>query len=375
LKNVLIVTGQHFATSPRKVDLHFIADVLTQEGAHVDFLSLRLSWISRLSQDGRFNFARQRRMNRWTAVSAGVDEYIWYSPFHLMNLRNPVLNRVSGGLFRLLGSHLPAAVRKRLSDYTDILIESGQGPLMTAEIRALAPGARIIYHAADRLSTIGSHPAIQKVLERTIGDYDLVHIMAEALRSDIPSGPPVVYLPHGISKQAFDTAQNPYARGRNVVSVGDMLFDAHAVAVLAASFPDWTFHLFGKKAMLEKPPANVITHGEVPFEQVVGYIKFADIGLAPYLESGDADYLSQSSLKMIQYTYCRLPIIAPSFAAAGRDHVHAYMPADDDSLRAAFERAKAYDRDSIDAGAALSWQEKTDALFSTGAGRRDVTGI
>jgi 2-beta-glucuronyltransferase len=365
LRNVLIVTGQHFATSPRKVDLHFIADVLGARGDHVDFLSLRLSWFSRLSKDGRFHFARQRSLNRWTKVSAQIDEYIWYTPLHLMNLRNAALNLLSGVLFKLLGPHLPPDIRKRLPGYTDIVIESGQGPLMIEQIRALAPHARIIYHAADRLSTIGSHPAIQKVLEKTIGDYDLVHIMAESLQADIPPGPPVVYLPHGISKQVFDAAINPYHGTRNAVSVGDMLFDAHAISVLAGANPDWTFHLFGKKAVLEPSPANVVAHGEVPFEQIVGYIKFADIGVAPYLESGDADYLSQSSLKLIQYTYCRLPIVAPSFAAAGRNHVQGYLPGNPASLRSAFEKAADYDRMTIDTSAALSWEEKTEALFSS----------
>lgn len=365
MRNVLIVTGQHFATSPRKVDLHFIADVLGKRGDHVDFLSLRLSWISRLSNDGRFNFARQRPLNRWTTVSPQIDEYIWYSPFHLMNLRNTALNVVSGALFNLFGAHLPADIRKRLPGYTDIVIESGQGPLMVTEIRALAPNARIIYHAADRLSTIGSHPAIQRMFEKTIGDYDLVHIMAEALRADIPPGPPVVYLPHGISKQAFDTATNPYREARNAVSVGDMLFDARAISVLAVANPNWKFHLFGKKAVLDKPLANVITHGEVPFDQIVGYIKFADIGIAPYLENADAEYLSQSSLKLIQYTYCRLPIVAPAFAAAGRNHVQGYLPDNEASLRAAFEKALHYDRTTIDTAAALSWEEKTEALFSS----------
>lgn len=365
MRHVLIVTGQHFATSPRKVDLHFIADVLSKRGDHVDFLSLRLSWVSRLSKDGRFKFARQRPLNRWTTVSPRTDEYIWYTPFHLMNLRNTALNQVSGRVFKLLGSHLPFAVRQRLPSYTDIVIESGQGPLVTAEIRALAPNARIIYHAADRLSTIGSHPAIQKVFEKTIDDYDLVHIVAESLKADIPPGPPVVYLPHGISKQAFDTATNPYGTARNVVSVGDMLFDARAVAILAGANPDWTFHLFGKKAFLDPSPANVVAHGEVPFEEVVNYIKFADIGVAPYLESGNAEYLSQSSLKLIQYTYCRLPIVAPVFAATGRDHVQGYAPDNEASLQAAFEKAVSYDRTTIDTATALSWEEKTEALFSS----------
>ena len=99
------------------------------------------------------------------------------------------------------------------------------------------------------------------------------------------------------------------------------------------------------------------------FARVVPFIKFADIGIAPYRVGAGADYLSQSSLKMIQYSYCRLPIVAPLFAAAGRAHVCAYRPVDPQSIVAAFSQAQSFDRTGIDTASIRSWQEAVQLLF------------
>ena len=148
-----------------------------------------------------------------------------------------------------------------------------------------------------------------------------------------------------------------------LVPIGGVPLITHVLTTLARSNPDWTFHLFGRKAQLDTPVANVIAHGETPFETVAGYIRHADIGIAPYQDGKGASYLSQSSLKMIQYSYCRLPIVAPLFAAAGRAHVCAYRPVDPQSIVAAFSQAQSFDRTSIYTASIRSWQEAVQLLF------------
>lgn len=363
-RRVLIVTGQHFADAPRKVDLHFMADSLISRGDHVDFLVWRLSPVSRFLNDGRYAFARKHRLNRWEVLAKGLEQFIWFGLIHPMNLKLPILNRLADPLFARFGLFLPKAVKARLPAYTHILVESGPSPLLASTLRSLAPLAKLIYHAADRLGTIGVPPAVERVMTDTIGVYDQIHVMAEALKADFPAAANLLYLPHGIDKAAFDTAsQNPYQKTKNAVSVGDMLFDAAAVGVMADANPDWTFHLFGKKAQLQAARNNVIAHGEQPFATIVPFIRFADAGIAPYRAGADADYLSQSSLKMIQYSYCQLPIVAPGFASAGRAHVFGYDPADAASIRAAFAQACRLDRAAIQTDDILSWDEAVDVVF------------
>jgi len=342
MTRVLIVTGQHFATQPRKVDLHFMAEALNARGIRVDFLSMRLSLVSRLMSDERWAFAKTRALNQWTEITPLLGEFIWVSAVHPISLGKPLLDLVSTPLAKVYGRHIPRAVKAELPEYTHILVESGISILTIPALRRLAPKARIIYHAADRLSTIGAHPAAHAVLRESIGAVDLVHVMADAIRGDIPAGVPTVHLPHGISRTVFDQmTESPYDASKNAVSVGDMLFDAETIRTLATGYPDWIFHLFGRLARLDESPPNIVAHGERPFDEVAAYIKFADIGIAPY----------------------RPPIVAPSFAAAGRGHVLAYEPGDADSIRAAFRTAMEFDRETIDTSSVLSWEEKTARLF------------
>ena len=364
MTRVLIITGQHFATQPRRVDLHFTAEALNRRGIPVDFLSVRLSRVSRLVNDERWKFAKTRVLNRWTTVHELQDEFIWHALMHPLNFGRSLLDRIAAPFYRLHGKFIPRAVKKRLSVYSDIMIESGIGLLLLPQIRRRAPQARIIYHAADRLETIRVHPLAQHILRTRYNDLDFARLVADSIRSDIPAGLPIMVLPHGLAKDVFDrVAESPYRTGRNAVSVGDMLFDAHAVETMARAFPDWTFHLFGCLGRLDQALQNVTIHGERPFAEIVPYIRFADIGLAPYLDRRDADYISQSSMKMIQYTYARLPIVAPTFAAAGRGHVLGYDPSDDDSIRTAFERATRFNVSEIDTSAILTWDEMTAKLF------------
>ncbi len=363
-KRILVVSGHHFADAPRRVDLHFMSDQLRAEGAAVDFLICRLSPISRFIRDGRYKHALTRPINTWFRLDERLEEFVWFAPLHPVNLRFGWLNAMVSPIYRRYGHFLPKAVIDRLSDYSHIVIESGPSPLLTRYLRQHAPKAKFIYHAADRLETIRVHPCVIEELNRTLPLYDRIRIMAEAMRADFASQDRVVFVPHGISKTLFDEAAvSPYQGDRHAISVGDMMFDAGLIETLAVANPDWTFHLFGKKAQPLQPRGNIVVHGEVSFATIVPFIKFADVGIAPYRPGAGADYLSQSSLKMIQYSYCHLPIVAPRFAAAGRDNVCAYEPDDPASMREAFERAKVMDHLSIDTSDILTWEEVVAQLF------------
>ncbi|MFN7124316.1 MAG: hypothetical protein ACK4M8_00415 [Allorhizobium sp.] len=363
-KRILVVSGPHFADAPRRVDLHFMSDQLRAEGAAVDFLICRLSPISRFIRDGRYKHALTRPINTWFSLDERLEEFVWFAPFHPVNLRFGWLNAMVSPIYRRYGHFLPKAVIDRLSDYSHIVIESGPSPLLTRYLRQHAPKAKFIYHAADRLETIRVHPCVIEELNRTLPLYDRIRIMAEAMRADFASQERVVFVPHGISKTLFDEAAvSPYQGDRHAISVGDMMFDAGLIETLAVANPDWTFHLFGKKAQPLQPRGNIVVHGEVSFGTIVPFIKFADVGIAPYRPGAGADYLSQSSLKMIQYSYCHLPIVAPRFAAAGRDNVCAYEPDNPTSMRDAFERAKVMDHFSIDTSDILTWEEVVAQLF------------
>ena len=106
---------------------------------------------------------------------------------------------------------------------------------------------------------------------------------------------------------------------------------------------------------------NLICHGERPFRELIPYLQHADIGLQTLAYTPGAEWFADS-LKMSQYTYCRLPIVAPSFLRSDRPHVYYYEPGDDVSIQQALMSAHAHDRLTISADGVLTWDELAATL-------------
>jgi len=363
VKKVVLVTA-HDYDSPRKTGFYFWAKVLTEQGKNVDWLTVGLSSLTFLKKDAR-QYAKP--FNTWLNITPHLKKYVWCPLFHPSNFNNPVLNWLTFPLFSLYARMLPEDVKRQVKDADVFIIESGAGPLLVPTLKKLCPRARFIYNFSDRFNVVKWHPVIPWAERKTLPLFDLIRTNAAATVEDFPKGINVQYIPQAIEKDLFDNPAltNPYTKPKNAISVGDMLFDAQAIETLARKFPDWTFHLFGKKSVLDHDLPNVVAHGEVSFADLVPYLRFADVGLAPYKDSPDADYLSHSSLKLVQYTWCRLPIVAPDFAAKGRDHVMAYNAADvAGTIEGAFAKAVTYDRGMIDRSHVLNWEEFLQKMLS-----------
>jgi len=359
--NIFFVTG-HDASAARKVDFHFWAESLERRGDHVDFMTVGLS-----SATSRKKNARHFKppFNTWNPLTPGVHRFVWRPLFHPFSLKNANLDLLTRPVFSLYPAMLPDSVKTRVQRADVIVIESGVGLTLTKLFKSLAPKARFIYSCSDLLETLSFHPLVLSAERKAVPLFDMIRVPAKIMTDSFPSTAPVIYIQPGLDTSAFDEVQsNPYTKPNNAISIGDMLFNAKVIQNLAKNFPDWTFHLFGKEARLPSPMNNVVEHGEQPFSSLVPYLVHADIGIAPYRDAPSVAYISQSSLKMVQYTYCRLPIIAPHFAAAGREHVQSFHPdADEESLVSAFKSATTYDRGSIDRSQVLNWDEVTEKMF------------
>ena len=58
-------------------------------------------------------------------------------------------------------------------------------------------------------------------------------------------------------------------------------------------------------------PPNITFHGEISFEEVLDFIAYADIGLAPYIDKPGIEYQTTNSNRMLLYRYYGLPILGP----------------------------------------------------------------
>jgi 2-beta-glucuronyltransferase len=362
--NVFFVSG-HDASAGRKVDFHFWAESLEKKGCHVDFMTVGLSRATQFKKNHRLFTAPY---NTWIALTPAIDKFVWRPLFHPFSLNKPVLDALTAPLFSLYAKLLPEAVTARVKQADIIIVESGVGLTLVEAFRKLAPNARLIYTVSDLLETLTFHPMVQVAERAALAHFESIRVPAAVMRDSFPAAAPIRYIPPGLDTSIFDVpTPSPFSTPKNAISVGDMLFNPDVIERLATHFPDWTFHVFGKKARLPQPIANVIEYGEQPFDTLVSYLQHADIGIAPYHDAPSVGYISQSSLKMVQYTYCQLPIVAPHFAAAGRPHVLSFSPqADAESLCNAFEQAISFDRASIDRSQVLNWDQVTDEIFMPG---------
>lgn len=360
----LIVTG-HFAVGGRRVDLHFIAEQLQRRGYEIDWLTIGLSPISMWKGDGRWQQAMRRPLNRWERLEAGWRSFVWMAALHPFNLRLGLLNRVGAVLFEKYASSLPSAVVNGIGDTALMLIESGLPPVLVPSLKDAAPQARLIYNAADRLETHQVSPFVAEAERKVLHEFQLIRTAAVDIGRDFPAELQPRYIPHGIDKAVFNGhVRSPYRHGIHAVCVGHSLYDAEAMESLVSAFPHVSFHLFGAGVEVAGCPGNVFSYGERPFEELVSYLRYADVGIAPYRPAPRAGYVSQSSLKMIQYTFCRLPIVAPRFAAGGRAHVAPYEPGNVESICRAMASALAFDRTLIDTSVVKDWGEVTDELLA-----------
>lgn len=352
----------HEAESARKVDFHFWANALSRRRAEIDWLTVGFSPVSLLRSHRR---RYKRPYNTWVQVNNSIRKNVWFPIFHPFNLKSPLLNKWTKALFRHYNYLLPRAIIDAFGNVDYFVVENGAGLLLIPSLAQRFPKAKFIYTVCDRIETLDYHPVIEEAEIKALPYFSLIRVPSPVMIEDYKEHSNVRYIPHGIEKALFDAPMtNPYDRPKNIISIGDMLFDQKTVCIMADAFPDWTFHLFGNNARLPTHMDNVIVYGERPFREIIPYVKFADIGLAPYKPAVNADYLSQSSMKMIQYTYCQLPIISPSFASADRAHVISYRPGEKTSIIESVQKAALYPRETIDRSLVLDWDQTIELMFN-----------
>ncbi|MGK2909937.1 MAG: GumK N-terminal domain-containing glycosyltransferase [Sphingobium sp.] len=351
----VLILSRHDYRTKRKASAHFLAKALAEQGHEVQFFSIGYSWLSRLRSDSRAFL--DARANSWETVD-GVHSYLWRGSWHAM--RMPLIGERLGYLYDMWARSRCDALDEAAAAADVIIIESGIAPMLIPRVRAAAPNARLIYRAADLLSTAGVHPRVQQVLEQSREAIDLVVVVAHAMLPHFDRfRAPKVVLRHGVDRdQIGGPTTSPYSTGRNIVSVGSMLFDPTAVRVAAEHWPDWTFHLIGVPTGIF--PQNVVQHPEMPFASTIPYLRHADIGLAAYQKEARSEYLAESSLKLLQYGAIGLPAVCPDFAVEPGSLRFGYDPDDPASIVHALERAAQAPRAPL---AVPSWSEVAENLI------------
>jgi len=346
MKRVVLVTNQYYE-SPNKAGFHFLADAFWNAGWDVTFFTESISWISWLRRDARFASAIFSHANRLTQLKERFASYVWLTPFHPVNFRNTLLNRLTGPMLKTYRHFSFRDAEPAVRDADLFVFDSDHGLFLFDRFKQMNPRARCVYRVSDDLPTMKQHPIVLETEECIVRAFDLVSAPSEYIQRRLSVHAPVHLHKHALQQELFDgPCENPYGgAGPHALFVGRRHFDGDFLRRAVTLFPDWSFHLFGMPiANVESP--NVKVYGERPFKELIPYLRHADIGLQT-LEYWPGAECFTDSLKMQQYTYCRLPIVAPEFLRVDRPHVFCYRPGDDASIRQALQSASQFDRELV----------------------------
>lgn len=367
---VVLITQHHIA-SKRRAGFHWLAHAFSGLGWDVLFFTAYISPISWLRGERRFPrdllWRATREARRIIRVDDRVSSYVWFTPWHPANLRSELLNRISGTLFSRYGDLPLGEVAPAIAQSDLFVFEPTPGLLLHDAFRRLNPRARYVYRVSDDLRVLGRHPCVVAAEERLAPLFDLVSAPSRALYARFSHLPNAALHYHGVDTASYGaTHPSPYPKGStNVVFIGHAMLDVDFVVRAAGLFPDWTFHLIGQISGVPDLP-NVCGHGELPFAEMVPYVQHADIGMHTLEYVPGAEVFSDS-LKVHQYTYCRLPIVAPHFLCTNRKNVVYYNPGDTESIRGALLRAHGLDRSSDIFSRPPTWDDLALALAGEAA--------
>lgn len=355
----------HASESLRKVDFHFWRDECLKKEMDVRFVSLGFSLFTMLKKR---NEIYSSPYNCWrSGQNPHLQYYHWRPIFHPFSINNKLIDWMTGFIFNKYPCLVLDNLLKGLEGTDLFIIENGVGLMLVPLLRNKFPKAKFIYSVCDRIQTLTYHPVVLKAEAKSLPLFDAIRVPAEVMKKDYHGKHNNVhYIPHGLEKNLFNKkSKNPYLKEKNIISVGDMLFDQHSIKILATEYPEYNIHLFGRESKLDNKLENVIEYGEVGFDTIIPFLQHADIGLAPYKIADRADYLCQSSMKMIQYTYCQLPILAPHFATSGRENVVGYSPGNKESICKAMDTILLCRKEDIDISKIVSWSSMLDSMFDS----------
>ena len=349
-RRVVLVSG-HYLGSKRRAGFHNLAEAYWRLGWDVTFVTAAISTLSRFRGDYRFEYPVRAEANRLVEVRERLASFVLMPWVHPGNLGSRLANRLASPLFARYARTPLGPLAGVLADADVVIFESNASLLLMDQIRKAAPDARFVYRASDDLRGLGVHPLIVRAEEKALPSFDLVSAPTQFVADALAPYAAVHVHPPGIDKAAFDRATpSPYDSGTNAVFAGvSHFFDYDSLATAAGVRPDITFHVLGPPP--RDAPANVRFRAEMPFESVVPYLQHATFALLLF-PAGDPR-LGPGN-KVAQYSYCRLPVVAPAHLRFDGANICIYETGDEESLRRALTEAEQMSHDPAFAAGVLS---------------------
>ena len=355
MKVIIITTHEYYIG--RKTGLHFLSEYFSKKNKTY-FITVGLSYLSFLKKH-RKHFSKP--FNKLRQISSNLYTYTWVSFFHPFKTPSRFIDTLIEPIVSLYALLLPKTLKLILKDNNEkyfVIIENGSGLLLVNKIKLYCKNVKLIYWQSDKLSLLPYPNIIHKAEKKFLYLFDYVRTNAMLTAEEYKlRHPKVFYIQQGIQKNLFNQKySNPYKKKNNVISMGESHLDKETLIKIIEMFPNWNFHIFGKNIRLPKYP-HLTHYGEINFNQLVPYIIYADIGLAIYNDHESTSYLVDSSLKIIQYSYCRLPVICPNIIKNPKKNIFTYRTNDQKSIYNSFMKAISFNKNDVSNDEILDWSE------------------
>jgi 2-beta-glucuronyltransferase len=354
-----LIISAHDYRSRRKAGIHFVTAELEKLGI-ARFFSCRYSWLSHLKYDPRQSLDKLANKK---AMHEGVECYLWKNLIHPFNFRKPALRFIENFLYKNYANNPSPIMREWIMDSDVIFFESGISPIFFDLVKKLNPSARTIYIASDSLDTINVADYVQKTFDRVAPQMTALCLKSGAMAVGMPPSDNKYVIPHGFDFSIAEHADpSPYGDGLHAVSLGSMLFDPEFFVIASKNFPEITFHVIGSG--VDAHPgygANVRVYGEMPHLQTLPYVKHATFGTAPYDASRVPAYLADTSLKLMQYDFFKIPAVCPNNVVGEYVTRFGYEQGNAASIVGAIDAALQAPR--ISSGTPLSWEQVVSRML------------
>jgi 2-beta-glucuronyltransferase len=358
-REFLLISG-HDYRSKRKASVHFIGSSLKRFGK-VNFYSIGFSFLSRLKQDPRADlWPDSNRVCEFEDVGC----YLERNLVHPFNTNRAWLKLPEALWFEAYKIRPRPQLWNWVNSADTIILESGLSILLAEQIALANPKATKIYITSDDLRIIGCSDHLIRRLDRSAASFSYAVLPSRLLAPTMPPGMKLVEIPHGLDQQVFAAEQrSPYSSGKNAVSVGSMLFDASFFEIACRNFPEVTFYVIGGGQESSRVNAkNAVVLPEMAFAETIRYIRHASIGIAPYAAEGAPYYLSDTSMKLMQYRAAGINAVCPFFAGGNKAGRFGYDPGHEESIGRAIRQALT--TPPAQPANFLNWDEVTDRILS-----------
>lgn len=369
MKKITLIS-YHSWNSKRKAGFHWLATSYATHGYSVVFITASLSLLSVLYRDHRCKTITKK--NCLTKISKNLSIFPYFTLFHPENYLKIKILRENKSLSRLLsvidllltlffynyGKKIPKQLEEAIIESDYCIFECTPGIMLFEEFRRINPDAKMIYRVSDDMGFLNHHPIVIEYEKKIIHNFDLISVPSPYMIQKLSQMDKVKLHPHGIKTDYFGhiyPIPKEYHRfEKNFVFVGCSYFDDYFLTIASSIFSSYGFHIIGP-IKAEVYSQNVIYYGELDFSKTVPFIVHADVGLQTLFSESSVQIFS-ISLKILQYTWCRLPIIVPW--DIGKDYPHFFpYDRDENSIKTAIENALLFDRWTIDRSWIHSWDE------------------